>query len=67
MKAMGDSTPYIKAQPRLPETPQIIEVADRIMGQMLIDELTPEEALAQGSEEIYSILEKGGYDVKPLE
>jgi hypothetical protein len=37
------------------------------MGQMLIDELTPEEALAQGSEEIYSILEKGGYDVKPLE
>jgi len=67
MKAMGDSTPYIKPQPRLPETPQIIEVVDRRLGQILIEELTVEEGLAEAAQEIYDILVEGGYDVTPLE
>jgi ABC-type glycerol-3-phosphate transport system substrate-binding protein len=67
MKAMGDSTPYIKAQPRLAETPQIVEVVDRRMSQAIIDELSPEEALQEAAEEIQAILEGGGYNVTPLE
>jgi multiple sugar transport system substrate-binding protein len=67
MKAMGDSTPYIKAQPRLLETPQIVEVVNRRLGQIVIDELTVEEGLAEASQEIYDILVEGGYDVKALE
>jgi multiple sugar transport system substrate-binding protein len=67
MKAMGDSTPYIKAQPRLAETPQIVEVIDRRMSQAIIDELSPEEALQEAAEEIQAILEDGDYNVTPLE
>ena len=66
MKAMGESTPFIKAQPRLAETPQIVEVIDRRTTQALIGDLTPEEAMAEGAEEIYRILEEGGYSVKPI-
>ncbi len=67
MKAMADSTPYIKAQPRLAETPQIIEVIDRRIGQAIVDELSIEEALQEASKEIQAILEAGEYNVTPLE
>jgi len=66
MKAMADSTPYIHAQPRLAETPQIIEVLDRRLKQALISEITPEEALLEGAREIHRILTDAGYNVKPL-
>jgi len=67
MKAMADSTPYIKAQPRLAETPQIIEVIDRRISQAIVDELSIEEALQEASKEIQAILEAGEYNVTPLE
>ena len=63
---MADSTPYIYAQPRLAETPQIIEVVNRRLQQAVIDELTPEEALNEAAQEIYDILVNAGYSVKPL-
>lgn len=66
MKAMADSTSYIHAQPRLTETPQIIEVLDRRLKQALINEITPEEALSEGAKEIFKILSDAGYKVKPL-
>lgn len=66
MKAMADSTPFIHAQPRLAETPQIIEVLDRRLKQALISEITPEEALLEGAREIHKILTDAGYQVKPL-
>lgn len=66
MKAMGDSTPYIVGQPRLTETPQIVEVVDRYLGVILIEEMTVEEALAAAAQEVYDILVEGGYDVAPL-
>jgi len=66
MKAMADSTPFIHAQPRLAETPQIIEVLDRRLKQALISEITPEQALSEGAKEIYKILSDAGYKVKPL-
>ena len=66
MKAMADSTPYIHTPPRLPETPQIIEVLDRNLKQALISEITPEQALQNMAKEIHKILTDGGYKVKPL-
>jgi multiple sugar transport system substrate-binding protein len=66
MKAMADSTPYIHAQPRLAQTPQIIEVLDRRLKQALISEITPEQALSEGAKEIFKILSDAGYKVKPL-
>jgi len=66
MKAMAESTSYIHAQPRLTETPQIIEVLDRRLKQALINEITPEEALSEGAKEIFKILSDAGYKVKPL-
>lgn len=66
MKAMADSTPFIHAQPRLAETPQIIEVLDRRLKQALISEITPEQALLEASREIHKILTDAGYPVKPL-
>jgi len=67
MQGMAASTPYIKAQPRVLETPQIVEVVDRRINQALIDELSPEEALAEGAKELQAILEDGGYNVAPLD
>jgi multiple sugar transport system substrate-binding protein len=66
MKAMADSTPFIHAQPRLNETPQIVEVIDRRLKQALISEITPQQALAEGAKEIHKILTTAGYKVKPL-
>jgi multiple sugar transport system substrate-binding protein len=67
MQAMAESTPYIKAQTRINETPQVVEVVDRRINQALIGELSPEEALTEGAKEIYTILSDGGYNVNPLQ
>jgi multiple sugar transport system substrate-binding protein len=66
MKAMADSTVFIHAQPRLSETPQIIEVIDRRLKTALISEITPEQALLEAAKEIHKILTDAGYRVKPL-
>lgn len=66
MKAMADSTPFIHAQPRLAETPQIIEAVDRRLKEALISEITPEQALQEAAKEIHKILIEAGYRVKPL-
>ena len=67
MQAMAESTPYIKAQPRINETPQVVDVVDRRINQALVGELSPEEALTEGAKEIYTILSDGGYNVNPLQ
>jgi multiple sugar transport system substrate-binding protein len=67
MQAMAESTPYIKAQVRINETPQVVDVVDRRINQALVGELTPEDALTQGAQEIYTILKDGGYNVNPLQ
>ncbi len=66
MQAMAASTPYIKAQTRINETPQVVDVIDRRINQALVGELSPDEALSEGAKEIYTILEEGGYKVNPL-
>ena len=44
----------------------IVEVVDRYLGVILIEEMTVEEALAAAAQEVYDILVEGGYDVAPL-
>jgi multiple sugar transport system substrate-binding protein len=65
-KAMAESTPYIKAQPRLVETAQLVEIIDRRVVQALIGELTPEDAMMEAAKEVETILENGEYNYKPL-
>ena len=67
MGAMADSTPIINPWFRIPETAQINEVIDRRLGQLLIKELTVEEAVNEAGLEIYNIMVDAGYDLKPLE
>ena len=67
MSAMAESTPFIRPQPRLAETAQIMEVVDRTNGKILINELSIEEALSGAALEIYNIMVDAGYDVKPLD
>jgi multiple sugar transport system substrate-binding protein len=66
-QAMADSTPYIVASPRFKESPQVLEVLDRYLGMVTIEEMTVEDALAAASQEIYDIMVEGGHKVKPLE
>jgi len=66
-QAMADSTPYIVGQNRLPEAPQFFEVIDRRTVQALVGELSPEEAMQGAAQEVHTILETGGYKVKPLQ
>ena len=66
MQAVADSTPYIKAQVRIKETPQILSVIDRVLGQAVIKKMTADQALKQAATEIHQIMVKGGYKVAPL-
>jgi len=66
MKAMNESIPYIKGQPRLAETPQLIEIFDRRVGEATLGRLSPEEAMKEAANEIQRVLAKGNYKVKPM-
>ncbi|MCC7208742.1 MAG: extracellular solute-binding protein [Anaerolineae bacterium] len=65
-KAMAESTPFIRAQPRLVETAQLVEIIDRRVVQALIGELSPEDAMMEAAKEVETILENGDYKYKPL-
>ena len=66
MKAMAESTPYIHAQPRIPEAPQIFEIIDRTSEDAVLNKLSPEDALKKAAKEIYKLLVDNGYKVKSL-
>lgn len=67
MQAMAESTPYITAQPRVAEAPQIIEILTANVSEALLGTIAPEDALQRAAEEIQAIMEDGGYDVVPLD
>lgn len=67
MLAFAESTPYIHAQPRVVEAPQIIEAFQRWVGEAVLGSVTPQEAMDNAAEEIQEIMEQGGYDVEPLD
>lgn len=66
MRAVVDSTQFIKGHPRLAETPQIIQAIDRRIGQAFIGELKPADALWEVAREVHEMLQRGGYKVKLL-
>lgn len=67
MQAMADSTPYIRAQPRVAEAPQIIEVINRYASEALLEQMSPEDALQQAAEEVHAILVNAGHSVRALD
>ncbi len=62
-KAVSDSAPYIRGQLRIEPTSQIYEVLNRVLGEVLLDQRTPQEALEMAAEEITGIMEAGGFTV----
>lgn len=67
MRAMAESTPYIRPQPRIAEAPQLIEILDRHASVALLGQVPAEQALRAAAQEIYDVLVAGGYNVKSLE
>lgn len=62
-KAVSDSAPYIRGQLRIEPTSQIYEVLNRLLGEVLLDQRTSQEALNAAAEEITSIMESSGFTV----
>lgn len=67
MQAMADSTPFINAQPRVAEAPQIITAFADQVAAALLGQVSAEEALQAAASEIHRIMVAGGYDVAPLD
>jgi multiple sugar transport system substrate-binding protein len=63
LKAMADSTPYIKGQPRLPETPQIITALDLGLADIVSGRQSIRDGLNQVATQFRSILTQGGYRI----
>ena len=60
-KAVADSAPHIEGQIRLEPTSQIYDVLNRVLGEVLLEQKTPEEALEEAATEIMGIMESGGF------
>ena len=67
MQAMADSTPFIQAQPRVAEAPQIITAFAEQVAAALLGQVSAEQALRTAAAEIHRIMVTGGYDVAPLD
>ena len=67
MQAMADSTPFIQAQPRVAEAPQIITAFAEQVAAALLGQVSAEQALQTAASEIHRIMVAGGYDVAPLD
>jgi multiple sugar transport system substrate-binding protein len=67
MAAMAESTPYIRAQPRVAEAPQIIQALGEQISAALLGQVTPEAALRTAAEEIHRVMTAGGHDMAPLD
>jgi multiple sugar transport system substrate-binding protein len=64
MKAMADSTPFIRPSLKFPEATQVVEVAELRLNQAVVGDIGAEEALDMIADESFAILEKAGYPVK---
>lgn len=62
-QAVSESAPYIRGQIRLEPTAEIYETLNRVLGEVLLENLTPQEALDQAATGIREILESNGYTV----
>lgn len=61
--AFAESTPFLKPETRLPETPLIRDSVSTRMAQAYVDEITAEEAVELMAGEIRTVMEDAGYTV----
>lgn len=61
--AFAESTPFLKPETRLPETPLIRDSVTTRMAQAYVDEISAEEAVELMAGEIRTVMEDAGYDV----
>ena len=61
--AFAESTPFLKPETRLPETPLIRDSVSTRMAQAYVDEISAEEAVELMAAEIRTVMEDAGYDV----
>ncbi|MEM6530661.1 MAG: hypothetical protein AAF653_20345, partial [Chloroflexota bacterium] len=61
--AFAESTPFIKPETRLPETPIIRDSVSTRMAQAYVDEISAEEAVELMGSEIRAIMEDAGYSM----
>jgi multiple sugar transport system substrate-binding protein len=62
-QAFAESTPFIRPETRLPETPLIRDSVNTRMSQTYVDEITPEEAVELMATEIRQVMEDAGYNM----
>lgn len=62
-KAVADSAPYIRGQIRLEPTSQIYDVLNRVLGEVLLEQKTPQAALEEAAAEIKGIMQSSGFEV----
>jgi multiple sugar transport system substrate-binding protein len=62
--AFAESTPYIKAAPRIAETSQLRDVVATRMAQAYVDEIPADEAIELIASECRTIMEDNGYDLE---
>ncbi len=61
MGAMAESTQYIVQSIRIPEGPQITEVLELMLNQVIAKQVDPHEGLDKAAAQIVDILSKAGY------
>ncbi len=61
--AFAESTPFLKPETRLPETPLIRDSVTTRMAQAYVDEISAEEAVELMASEIRTVMEDAGYTV----
>ncbi|MEO0563192.1 MAG: extracellular solute-binding protein, partial [Chloroflexota bacterium] len=62
--AFAESTPFIKPETRLPETPVIRDSVSTRMAQAYVDEISADEAVELMASEIRAIMEDAGYSLE---
>lgn len=62
--AFAESTPFIKAAPRIAETSQLRDVVATRMAQAYVDELPVDEAIELMASESRTIMEENGYELE---
>jgi ABC-type glycerol-3-phosphate transport system substrate-binding protein len=61
MGPMADSTKYIVESIRIPEGPQIVEVLELTLNQIIAKQVDPHEGLDKAAAQMVDILSKAGY------
>jgi len=64
MKAMGNSTRYVRDSPRIPEGIQVTDSIELHVNEAIAGQRTGDQAVDAMAEDLYGILQKAGYPTK---